>query len=71
MLGRVPLNGEVRGAGVHHFLNGQDIVENLEVINQVGLTRLGEPGTPEDVQSAWKGTFELPWFHVRTAGRLP
>lgn len=94
----------------------------VEVIDQAGLTRLGESGTPEDVQSAWKtfssvstepfvrisdaleevslstleqtwsalaaelgiisstgeflltvsgeGTFGLPWFHVRTAGRL-
>jgi hypothetical protein len=92
------------------------------VSDQAGLTRLGESGTPEDVQSAWKtfssvstepfvrisdaleevslstleqtwsalaaelgiissageflltvsgeGTFGLPWFHVRTAGRL-
>jgi hypothetical protein len=97
-------------------------VDNLEVIDRAGLTWLGEFGTPEDVQSAWKtfssvsaeplvrisdaleeaslstlermwsavaaelgiisstgellltvsgkGTFGLPWFHVRTAGRL-
>jgi hypothetical protein len=94
----------------------------VDVIDRAGLARLGESGTPEDVQSAWKmfsslgtepfarisdalgevslstleqtwsalatelgvisstgeflltvsgeRTFGLPWFHVRTAGRL-
>ncbi|WP_454860618.1 hypothetical protein [Promicromonospora soli] len=32
----------------------QGTVENLDAIERAGLTRLGESGTPEDVQSAWK-----------------
>ena len=27
---------------------------NIDVIDRSGLTRLGQSGTPEDVQSAWK-----------------